>query len=264
MKLKFNEIFGSATKIFQESVSRGKRNHQIGLHRALLFAHVLDPRFKHGPAGADRENKQKLWSCLLEEAITLTTKNVMAEARAVEIASVAAASTELEPQSPSTNTLFSSSSDYNNKDKSRSPGLGRHGDAYQLDVKDMVPNSDQSACESRCKDEIACYRQLPSHAMVTDFDVLRWWEDKAKDFPILWQLAEVYLAIPATAASSERAFSTSGNIVTIKRCSLNPSFVEASHMLHENYWVLEEDRGWDQLYNDCYQIEDEDVTYELE
>jgi len=53
MKLKFNEIFGSATKIFQESVSRGKRNRQIGLHRALLFAHVLDPRFKHGPAGAD-------------------------------------------------------------------------------------------------------------------------------------------------------------------------------------------------------------------
>jgi len=186
----------------------------------------------------------------------------MSEARAVAIASVAAASTELEPQSPSINTLFSSSSDYNNKDKSRSPGLGRHGDAYQPDVEDMVPNSDRSACESRCKDEIACYRQLPSHAMVTDFDVLRWWEDKAKDFPILWQLAEVYLAIPATAASSERAFSTSGNIVTIKRCSLNPSFVEASHMLHENYWVLEEDRGWDQLYNDCYQIEDEEVELE--
>ncbi len=259
MKLKFNEIFGSATEIFHESVMRGKRNRQIGLHKALLFAHVLDPRFKHGPAGADRENKQKLWGCLLEEAITTTTKNVLAEVRAAATVTMTATLTDGEPQSPSTNTLFSSSSE----DKG-SPGLGRHSDAYLPDVEDMVPNSDRSACESRCKDEVARYRHLPSQAMITDFDVLAWWEDKAKDFPILWQLAEVYLAIPATAASSERAFSLSGNIVTIKRCSLNPRFVEASHMLHENYWVLEEERSWNQLYNDCSVIENEDETYELE
>ena len=49
-----------------------------------------------------------------------------------------------------------------------------------------------------------------------------------------------YLAIPATSASSERAFSVAGNIVTLRRCRLSHDVIEDLHFLHENLWVLKE------------------------
>jgi hypothetical protein len=72
------------------------------------------------------------------------------------------------------------------------------------------------------------------------FNILVWWKDKAVKYPILWRLALLYFAIPATSAGSERAFSVSGNIVTAKRCRLSTDTIEDLHFLHGNRWVLEE------------------------
>jgi len=93
--------------------------------------------------------------------------------------------------------------------------------------------------------------------MTSKFDVLKWWEDHNTEFPLMWNLAEVYLAIPATSAASERAFSIAGNIVTARRSRLNPKVVEDIHLLHDNAWLLRELKGHfyltsvslDQLYD---------------
>jgi len=74
-------------------------------------------------------------------------------------------------------------------------------------------------------------------------DVLKqWWQENEKHFPILWQLAQIYLAIPATSTISERAFSAAGNIVTAKRNQLNPDLVQACHLIQDNAWALQETR----------------------
>ena len=56
----------------------------------------------------------------------------------------------------------------------------------------------------------------------------------AQGFPAVWAVAERYLAIPATSAPSERAFSAAGNIISMKRCRLNADLVAEMLFLREN------------------------------
>ena len=58
-----------------------------------------------------------------------------------------------------------------------------------------------------------------------DLDPFEWWKTRATKYPAIGELAKKYLAIPATSASSERCFSTAGNIVTSKRNCLLPEHV---------------------------------------
>ncbi len=55
---------------------------------------------------------------------------------------------------------------------------------------------------------------------------LEWWRQHEAHFPQVAKLAKKYLCIPATSAPSERAFSTSGNIVTCQRSALKPERVD--------------------------------------
>ena len=54
---------------------------------------------------------------------------------------------------------------------------------------------------------------------------LDWWKLHAKLYPTLAQLAKKYLCIPAASSDSKRVFSSSGHIVSKKRCSLKPEKV---------------------------------------
>ena len=42
----FDERFGNITAPFSRTTRRGFGSRQVGLHRAVMFAHSLDPRFK--------------------------------------------------------------------------------------------------------------------------------------------------------------------------------------------------------------------------
>ena len=68
--------------------------------------------------------------------------------------------------------------------------------------------------------------------------MLQWWRDRHKDYPVLARLARKYLGVPATSVPCERTFSTAGNIVMKKRCSLNPYQVRVLCFLHANRGVL--------------------------
>jgi hypothetical protein len=66
---------------------------------------------------------------------------------------------------------------------------------------------------------------------------LEWWKLNKERFPILSNLAKIYLCIPATSTPSERLFSDAGNIMTVKRTQLSPSTFEHLLFLKKN-WKL--------------------------
>lgn len=83
----------------------------------------------------------------------------------------------------------------------------------------------------KAKDEILKYRERD--ALELGGDVLQWWK-KQVDLPLLSALAKSYLSIPATSVSSERVFSTAGDIVTAKRSLLHPDHVDQLIFLTKN------------------------------
>ena len=65
-------------------------------------------------------------------------------------------------------------------------------------------------------------------------DPLKWWRLYHHSFPHLADAAQKYLAIVATSTTSERLFSTAGNIITTKRSALSTENVNKLVFLHEN------------------------------
>jgi len=67
---------------------------------------------------------------------------------------------------------------------------------------------------------------------------LHWWTENASRFPLLSELAHVYLAIPATSAPSERVWSRASRILTCKRSVMKPEVAQGMMFLMENSQVL--------------------------
>ncbi|XP_017559636.2 E3 SUMO-protein ligase ZBED1-like [Pygocentrus nattereri] len=65
-------------------------------------------------------------------------------------------------------------------------------------------------------------------------DPLMWWRDNHRRFPLIGKLAQKYMCICATSTSSERTFSTAGNIVTPERSCLKPHKVNMLVFLARN------------------------------
>ena len=66
-------------------------------------------------------------------------------------------------------------------------------------------------------------KYLAEDLIAIDDSPLKWWENNYFRFPTLSQVAKQFLCIPATSVPCERLFSTSGNIITPKRASLEPN-----------------------------------------
>ena len=62
-----------------------------------------------------------------------------------------------------------------------------------------------------------------------------WWVKQAKTYPNLSRLVRKYFGLPASAATSERAFTVAGSIISPKRAMLDPTNVENLHFLRENW-----------------------------
>ena len=88
------------------------------------------------------------------------------------------------------------------------------------------------------KSEIKAYSNLllPQYEldMINNGQILTWWKNQKQDFPKIAQLARKYLAIPATSASSERVFSTSGRTLENRRNGLAPQNVDSLLFIHDN------------------------------
>lgn len=81
-------------------------------------------------------------------------------------------------------------------------------------------------------DEISSYIKLRQIDILED--PLKWWDLNKNNFPILSQLAQKYLSIPATSVPSERLFSDAGNHISARRTQLSPDLVNQILFLKRN------------------------------
>lgn len=83
-----------------------------------------------------------------------------------------------------------------------------------------LPKTDEGIFE-QCKSEFNLYL---GEAAAADHltDPLEWWAERNQSYPTLAILARKWFGYIATSVPSERAFSTRGNVMTVKRCSLDP------------------------------------------
>ena len=70
-----------------------------------------------------------------------------------------------------------------------------------------------------------------------DFDPLKWWKSREMHYPNLSITVKNYMCIPATSVSSERVFSTAGNLINSKRQRLTPDNVDMLMFLNKNYEI---------------------------
>ena len=71
-----------------------------------------------------------------------------------------------------------------------------------------------------------------------DANPFEWWNMYKSKFPILSNLAWKYLCISATSTSSERLFSDAGNMMTVKRTSLNQNLFERMAVLKKKMYII--------------------------
>lgn len=82
--------------------------------------------------------------------------------------------------------------------------------------------------------EVEAYKTSPKLEIDSDDTPVKWWKNHSTVYPVLAKLARKYLCMCATSCTSERQFSTSGNIVTSSRSSLKPTKVNMLVFLAQN------------------------------
>lgn len=97
--------------------------------------------------------------------------------------------------------------------------------------KTNIPLSATSTAEK----EIRQYQEAPSLPL-TD-DPLIWWKTQAPCYPQLAKLAQRYLCVPGTSVSSERIFSTAGDIITTQRSMLTSEHADQLLFLNKNMHI---------------------------
>lgn len=173
----------------------------------LDMASLLDPRFKTTYINAERVDYMKTRAAAEMESLAADPKRPV-EGVSVPLAEDAGENSECpaKKQKKSLGSFF--------KIASRQ--------------RQVVPQSERESIEM----ELNSYLQ----AVEVDGETnpLEWWRQHEANFPRVASLAKKYLCIPATSAPSERAFSTSGNIVTCRRSALKPERVDQLVFLAHN------------------------------
>lgn len=75
-------------------------------------------------------------------------------------------------------------------------------------------------------------------ASVAGTDPLEFWQRHSSTFPVISQLANLYLSMSAASVPVESMFSTTGLILNSKRCMLAPDKLNKISFVHDNYNYL--------------------------
>jgi hypothetical protein len=86
--------------------------------------------------------------------------------------------------------------------------------------------------------EIDTYLTVLPKSTRVDLDILDYWKNQEKLLPLLAKVARTYCGLPVSSASSERMFSTAGNVITSGRTLLNTEKAEQLIYIHDNYWLV--------------------------
>ena len=101
------------------------------------------------------------------------------------------------------------------------------GDVYVL-KEEPATKSQQQLIEQ----ELDKYKQLDP--LNLSHSPLDWWRENQYNFPHLGRAARHLLCIPATSVTSERVFSTAGDVVSAQRAALSPEHVDMLVFLKKN------------------------------
>nr|CAD1829977.1 unnamed protein product [Ananas comosus var. bracteatus] len=93
---------------------------------------------------------------------------------------------------------------------------------YYNDEKLLATTEVQSS-----KTELERYLEEPTYPREDVFEILEYWKNKQKKYPVISSMARYLLAVPITTVASESAFSAGGRVIDERRASLDPSTVEA-------------------------------------
>lgn len=116
---------------------------------------------------------------------------------------------------------------------SEPPSKKRKLGSWLKEVKNTRTDSTTpKTTEEKAKEEIEAYLQAPSAD--PESNPLLWWKVHATTYPFVAKVARKYLCICASSSPSERVFSTSGHIVSKRRCSLKPDKVSMLVFLARN------------------------------
>ena len=105
-----------------------------------------------------------------------------------------------------------------------------------LESQSALPKS----AEEKAQEELDAYQDFMldpeiKKILTTPTRLLTWWRTTGSvNFPILAQVARAALAVPPSSAVLERDFSVVSNLLTAKRSTLDPYWVEMTMLLHCN------------------------------
>jgi len=111
-------------------------------------------------------------------------------------------------------------------------------------IKDLFRSASQEVlpeAEGRLtpiEKEIDTYLTVLPKSTRVDLDILDYWKNQEKLLPLLAKVARTYCGLPVSSASSERMFSTAGNVITSGRTLLNTEKAEQLIYIHDNYWLV--------------------------
>lgn len=164
----------------------------------MVLATMLDPRFKNLVILNHVPERQNLLWSILLQEYTIFSSELNVMSAASS--GVSSSSTEIKPPS------------------ALQKALSRVGLKIDIDS------------------EINRYKTIP--AVAESVNPLEWWRLNGDEFPILSRMAKRYLAIPASSAASERAWSVLGNIFTKRRNRLASETLCKLLMVKHNQTVV--------------------------
>ena len=224
-------------EVFTGTVKRGSENRQIGIHPVFWIAHFLDPRFKLLNVPQE-QSKENIKGHVLKLMMELQQENQQQDVVPMVPEPLAAAEEE--------DDLFASIDAAAN---------AAEGQEVQQGI----------SVEDSCKAEMQLYLNLPRLQVVQGkvngknvfHNPLLWWQQHKGKLPVLAQLAQIYLAVQASSAPSERVFSKASLLLSNLRSSMNPNIASSMMFVSENWHLWNDKELIKALYED-EQGEDED------
>eukprot|EP00977_Amphora_coffeiformis_P012122 scaffold2992_cov214-Amphora_coffeaeformis.AAC.4 len=185
----FDKTWGSFDEPFQGTKIRaGGRNRQKGLHWSILMAYALDPRFKSLPHIPNEKNQEAIWEAVIKE---------MAQVKKQQTETGLASNANKEGESghdrePNDNAML----------------------MYMMNSASKIGEIDQEV-KDMCESELASYKASASPPLYDasagiPTNPLSWWKENHDQYPTLWSMAQVFLAIPVSAAFLKKKFGKAG------------------------------------------------------
>ncbi|XP_051980577.1 E3 SUMO-protein ligase ZBED1-like [Xyrauchen texanus] len=201
-------------KDMKDEIKKNLSTRYVNQKDMLYIASAIDPRFKALPF-LNEEERDKTFSRLQTEAVCGMEEDPCNQDDAAD--EVDGVEEEVEPQPPAPKQF-----------KQSSALESLLGEAYRPQ-QEVGPQKTKAA---EAEDEIKRYRERRPAGLQDN--PLIWWRENEKEYPLLACMAKRYLCVPGTSVTSERVFSTAGDIITAKRSCLTPGHVNELLFLQKN------------------------------